>query len=107
MLIAPSLRVCLEASCVTPLLIHLGSFLTMAADVAKHACRRLATIEGAVISIDTFRADVAKAAIAAGAAIINDVTAGRADPHMFLTVRCPPRVSCLALDRCVNMMCWC
>jgi len=35
------------------------------------------------ISIDTSKAAVARAALEAGAVIINDVTAGRADPEMF------------------------
>lgn len=39
-----------------------------------------------IISIDTFRAEVAKHAIAAGAAMINDVSGGQDDPHMFETV---------------------
>ena len=38
------------------------------------------------ISVDTFYASVAEAAIAAGADIINDVTAGEADPLMLTTV---------------------
>jgi dihydropteroate synthase len=37
----------------------------------------------AFISIDTSKSAVARAAIDAGAAIINDVTGGRADPEMF------------------------
>jgi dihydropteroate synthase len=37
----------------------------------------------AFISIDTSKSIVARAAIEAGATIINDVTAGRADPQMF------------------------
>ena len=37
----------------------------------------------AAISIDTTRATVAREALAAGAAIINDVSAGRDDPEMF------------------------
>ncbi len=40
----------------------------------------------AIISIDTFRSKVADEAIAAGAAIINDVSAGDADEQMFETV---------------------
>jgi|SRR6185437_3489044 len=40
----------------------------------------------AIISIDSFRTKVADEAIAAGAAIINDVTAGEGDPVMFETV---------------------
>lgn len=37
----------------------------------------------ALISIDTFSAKVAKAAIEAGACIINDISAGDDDPNMF------------------------
>ena len=37
----------------------------------------------ALISIDTSKADVARAALEAGASIINDVTGGRADAKMF------------------------
>ncbi len=36
-----------------------------------------------LISIDTTKAEVAAAALAAGAALINDVSAGRYDPRMF------------------------
>ena len=39
-----------------------------------------------IISIDTFRAEVAQQAIAAGAAMINDVSGGEDDPKMFETV---------------------
>lgn len=35
-----------------------------------------------MISIDTWKSDVARAAVAAGANIINDVTAGRGDPEI-------------------------
>src|SRR5690606_40867317 len=38
------------------------------------------------LSIDTFRADVAKAAIQAGAHIINDISGGILDDDMFATV---------------------
>ena len=37
---------------------------------------------GAVVSIDTMRAEVATAAVDAGAAIVNDVSGGLADPEM-------------------------
>jgi dihydropteroate synthase len=40
----------------------------------------------AIISVDTLRASVAKAAVEAGAAMINDVSAGRIDPEMYATV---------------------
>jgi dihydropteroate synthase len=40
---------------------------------------------GAVISIDTMRASTARAAIQAGAQIINDVSGGLADPDMLAT----------------------
>jgi len=39
--------------------------------------------EGAVLSVDTMRAEVARAAVAAGAAIVNDVSGGLADPRML------------------------
>jgi dihydropteroate synthase len=38
---------------------------------------------GAVISIDTMRAEVARAAIAAGACMVNDVSGGKSDPEML------------------------
>jgi dihydropteroate synthase len=40
----------------------------------------------ALISVDTFYSDVAAAAVDAGAAIINDISAGSIDEHMFSTV---------------------
>jgi dihydropteroate synthase len=40
----------------------------------------------AFLSIDTFRAEVAKKSIEAGAHIINDISAGELDPDMFGTV---------------------
>ncbi len=40
---------------------------------------------GCIVSVDTSKAEVADAALAAGAHIINDVTAGR-DPEMFAVV---------------------
>ncbi|OPZ56264.1 MAG: Dihydropteroate synthase 1 [bacterium ADurb.BinA028] len=39
--------------------------------------------EGARVSIDTMRAEVAGAALAAGAALVNDVSGGLADPQML------------------------
>ena len=41
---------------------------------------------GAVLSIDTFRAQVAEAAIKAGAHLINDISGGQLDAEMFATV---------------------
>jgi len=41
---------------------------------------------GAQLSIDTSKADVARAAVAAGASIVNDVTALRGDPEMVALV---------------------
>jgi dihydropteroate synthase len=48
--------------------------------------KRLAAESDVPLSIDTRRAEVARAAIDAGAAIVNDVSAGR-DPEMFGAVR--------------------
>ena len=39
--------------------------------------------DGIVISVDTYRASVAREAIQAGADIINDISAGQLDPEMF------------------------
>jgi dihydropteroate synthase len=41
---------------------------------------------GAVVSVDTMRAQVAEAAIAAGAGIVNDVSGGLADPDVLRVV---------------------
>ena len=41
----------------------------------------------AVISIDTFRAEVARQAVAAGADMVNDISAGEDDADMFETIR--------------------
>eukprot|EP00892_Ulva_mutabilis_P006603 jgi/Ulvmu1/4314/UM002_0035.1 len=48
--------------------------------------RQLAAVSGITISVDTYHADVAEAAVAAGAHIINDVMAGRGDANMLRTV---------------------
>lgn len=40
----------------------------------------------AIVSIDTFRSSVAKAAVKAGAAIVNDIAGGNLDAEMFQTV---------------------
>lgn len=59
--------------------------------------RELAS-EGHLVSVDTMRASVAEAAIEAGAALINDVSGGLADPNML-------RV-CAAGDVPVCLMHW-
>ncbi|WP_299360181.1 dihydropteroate synthase [Mucilaginibacter sp.] len=43
-------------------------------------------LPGAILSIDTFRAQVAEAAIKAGAHIINDISGGQLDADMFTTM---------------------
>lgn len=60
---------------------------------AEEADRVLPVIEGildsfpeALISVDTFRADVARLAVEQGAVLINDVGGGTLDPAMFATV---------------------
>jgi len=42
--------------------------------------------EGAVVSVDTMRAEVAGAALAAGATLVNDVSGGLADPGILAVV---------------------
>jgi len=44
---------------------------------------RALVAEGVVVSIDTMRAEVAQAAVDAGAALVNDVSGGLADADMF------------------------
>jgi dihydropteroate synthase len=39
--------------------------------------------DGAVVSVDTMRAEVAEAALAAGARVVNDVSGGLADPRIL------------------------
>jgi dihydropteroate synthase len=48
--------------------------------------RRLAEEAGVPVSVDTTKAAVAAAALEAGAAMVNDVSAGRADPGMLALV---------------------
>lgn len=45
---------------------------------------------GAVISVDTYKADVARAAVHAGAEIVNDVSANRWDPDMAAALATMP-----------------
>ena len=50
------------------------------------------TFPGTCISVDTFRSEVAKAAVDAGASIINDISGGSMDKQLFETVgklKCP------------------
>ncbi len=54
--------------------------LTRAISIARAAA------PAAIISADTYRADVARAAVEAGADIINDVAGGNLDPDMYDTV---------------------
>ena len=61
-----------EIARVVPAIQHIRTNIPEAANIA--------------ISIDTYRARVAEAACAAGADIINDVSAGLLDPEMFPTV---------------------
>jgi dihydropteroate synthase len=41
---------------------------------------------GTIISVDTFRSEVAKAAVEAGASMVNDIAGGSLDPEMFGTM---------------------
>jgi dihydropteroate synthase len=44
------------------------------------------TYSGTIISVDTYYSQVAKAAVASGASIVNDVSGGNMDAEMILTV---------------------
>ena len=53
---------------------------------AIEACKRIAASIPVAISVDTYRAEVAEAAVKAGADIINDISAGLLDPNMLPTI---------------------
>lgn len=69
-----------ETSRVVPTIQHLSKLLSSPPSSSQ------STSHKAAISIDTFRAPVARAAVAAGAHIVNDVSAGLLDPVMLPTV---------------------
>ena len=43
-------------------------------------------IEQALVSVDTFRSQIAQESVECGAAMINDISAGHLDPEMFATI---------------------
>jgi dihydropteroate synthase len=53
--------------------------------------------DGAVISVDTMRSEVAKQAIAAGASYINDVSGGLADEKMASVIAQNPKIQYIAM----------
>ena len=53
--------------------------------------------DGAVVSVDTMRSEVAKQAIAAGASYINDVSGGLADKNMAPLIAQHPKVQYIAM----------
>ena len=60
-------------------------------DVTDELARVLPVVKGlaaggVAVSVDTMRADVAEAAVDAGAVLVNDVSGGRADPRMLAAV---------------------
>lgn len=67
-----------------------GADEVSAAEETERVCRGIEAVrslsDDIPVSVDTFRADVAEAAVAAGANIINDISGGTADEAMFATV---------------------
>lgn len=61
-----------------------------AGEETDRVCRAISAIMArfpeAVLSVDTFRSAVARAAVETGASIINDISAGHLDPDMLQTV---------------------
>ena len=53
--------------------------------------------DGAIVSIDTTRAEVAKQAIAAGAVYVNDVSGGLADENMAALIATNPKVQYIVM----------
>lgn len=62
---------------------------------AISAIRKLDIANNIPISIDTYRASVAEAAIQAGADIVNDISSGQLDPDMLSTVARLGKTICL------------
>lgn len=62
---------------------------------AIKAIRSLPEAKNVLISVDTYRASVAEAAVQAGADIINDVSAGAMDPDMLATMAKLEKTVCL------------
>ncbi|ROW14491.1 hypothetical protein VPNG_03294 [Cytospora leucostoma] len=62
---------------------------------AIQAIRAVPEARGVLISVDTYRASVAEAAVGAGADIINDVSAGLLDPDMLGTMARLGKTVCL------------
>ena len=58
--------------------------------------------DGAVVSVDTMRAEVAKQAIGAGATYINDVSGGLADEKMAKVIASNPKVQYIVMH-CVGI----
>ena len=53
------------------------------------------------ISVDTFHAEVAAQAVQAGACMVNDVSGGSMDPHMYQQVLCGQQLAAFLLhDAC-------
>ncbi|MGA9269027.1 MAG: dihydropteroate synthase [Lutimonas sp.] len=46
----------------------------------------LTEFDKALVSVDTFRSEIARESVNAGAALINDISAGQLDPQMFATM---------------------
>lgn len=67
-----------------------GSFRLSAAEEIKRVLPVISTIHQAfpetIISIDTYSSEVAKAAVEAGAAMVNDISGGNMDERMLQTV---------------------
>jgi dihydropteroate synthase len=76
-------------------LVDVGGESTRPGATRPHSAEELARVlpvvtalatAGVAVSIDTMRADVAVAAVDAGAVLVNDVSGGQADPAMLTTV---------------------
>ena len=82
--------------------------MVQAADKDVLPCRAMketAELQGTPISIDTFDAEVAAEAVAAGAHMVNDVSGGLMDPNMHAQVSSCGHLSCNAL--CNASLAWC
>lgn len=71
------------------------SRITPAIEYARQQRMKSSNVTKFAISVDTYRAKVAEAAVKSGADIVNDISAGTLDPEMFPTVAKLGKTICL------------
>lgn len=75
--------------------------------MGRRALREAEELHSTPISIDTFDAEVAAQAVAAGAHMVNDVSGGTLDPHMHAQVPPVPSILLLFCSQLAPESCYC